>query len=91
MPQKTALIYHPDYLKHDTGPEHPERPDRLRASLAALQQSNVWEQLIHLDPTPASVEQIAYAHNSGYSEHTFVFFRPIFGDDTPARVRRMRG
>ena len=69
MPQKTALIYHPDYLKHDTGPEHPERPDRLRASLAALQQSNVWEQLIHLDPTPASVEQIAYAHNQGYSEH----------------------
>lgn len=69
MPQKTALIYHPDYLKHDTGPEHPERPDRLRASLAALQQSNVWEQLIHLDPTPASVEQVAYAHNQGYSEH----------------------
>ncbi len=69
MPQKTAFIYHPDYLKHDTGPEHPERPDRLRASLAALQQSDVWEQLIHLDPTPASVEQIAYAHHQGYSEH----------------------
>ena len=69
MPQKTAFIYHPDYLNHDTGPEHPERPERLIASLAALQQSAVWEQLHHIDPTPATVEQIAYAHNPGYSEH----------------------
>ena len=69
MPQKTAFVYHPDYLNHDTGPEHPERPDRLRASLAALQQSDVWEQLHHMDPQPATVEQIAYAHNPGYSEH----------------------
>ncbi len=69
MPQKTAFVYHPDYLNHDTGPGHPERPDRLRASLAALQQNDVWEQLHHIDPTPANVEQIAYAHNPGYSEH----------------------
>lgn len=69
MPQKTAFVYHPDYLNHDTGPEHPERPDRLRASLAALQQSDVWEQLHYIDPTPATVEQIAYAHKPGYSEH----------------------
>ena len=69
MPQKTAFVYHPDYLNHDTGPEHPERPDRLRASLAALQQSDVWKQLHHIDPIPATVEQIAYAHNPGYSEH----------------------
>lgn len=69
MSQKTAFIYHPDYLNHDTGPKHPERPDRLRASLAALQQSDVWEQLHHIDPIPATVEQIAYAHKPGYSEH----------------------
>ena len=69
MTQKTGLAYHPDYLNHDTGPGHPERPDRLRASLAALQQSDVWEQLQLIEPTPASVEQIAYAHNPAYSEH----------------------
>ena len=66
MPQKTAFVYHPDYLKHDTGPE---QPDRLRASLAALQQSNVWDKLYHIDLTPAGIEQIVYAHNPGYSEH----------------------
>ncbi len=69
MTHKTGFVYHPDYLKHDTGPEHPERPDRLRASLDALQQSEAWEQLHYIDPTPASAEQIAYAHTQGYSEH----------------------
>ena len=69
MTQKTGFAYHSDYLNHDTGPGHPERPDRLRASLAALQQSGVWDQLHQIEPTPASVEQIAYAHNPAYSEH----------------------
>ena len=69
MTQKTGFAYHPDYLNHDTGPGHPERPDRLRASLAVLQQSDVWDQLHQIEPTPASVEQIAYAHNPAYSEH----------------------
>lgn len=69
MTQKTGFVYHSDYLNHDTGPGHPERPDRLRASLAALQGSDVWEQLHPIEPTPASVAQIAYAHNPAYSEH----------------------
>lgn len=69
MTQKTGFAYHSDYLNHDTGPGHPERPDRLRASLVALQQSDVWDQLHHIEPTPASVAQIAYAHNPAYSEH----------------------
>ena len=69
MTQKTGFAYHPDYLNHNTGPGHPERPDRLRASLAALQQSDVWDQLHQIEPTPASVEQIVYAHNPAYPEH----------------------
>ena len=32
----TLLVSHPSFLEHDTGPHHPERPDRLRAVLAAL-------------------------------------------------------
>ncbi len=69
MTQKTGFAYHPDYLNHNTGPGHPERPDRLRASLAALQQSDVWDQLHQVEPTPASVEQLTYAHNLAYPEH----------------------
>jgi len=33
----TVLYTHPACLDHDTGPGHPERPDRLRAVLAALE------------------------------------------------------
>ena len=69
MTQKTGFAYHPDYLNHDTGPNHPERPDRLRASLAALQESEVWEQLHPIEPVPASVAQLCYAHNPAYPEH----------------------
>lgn len=69
MPPKTAFAYHPNYLNHDTGPDHPERPDRLRASLAALQKSDVWDQLLQIEPTPASIQQIAYAHKPGYSDY----------------------
>ena len=32
----TLLITHPSFLAHNTGPHHPERADRLRAVLAAL-------------------------------------------------------
>ena len=33
----TTLLYtHPDCLKHDTGPHHPESPERLRSVLARL-------------------------------------------------------
>jgi acetoin utilization deacetylase AcuC-like enzyme len=32
----TVLFSHPSYALHDTGPLHPERPDRIRAILEAL-------------------------------------------------------
>lgn len=69
MAEITTFTYHPDYLNHDTGTGHPERPDRLRAGLVAIQESDVWEKLLQIEPTPASIEQIAYAHNPGYSDY----------------------
>ncbi len=69
MTQKTGFAYHPDYLNHDTGPNHPERPDRLRASLSALQESSVWKQLHPIEPTPASTMQLLYVHEPNYPEH----------------------
>lgn len=67
--EKTGFAYHPNYLNHDTGPNHPERPDRLRASLSALQESEVWEQLHPIEPTPASTAQLLYAHEPTYPEY----------------------
>ena len=47
---RTGLIYHPDYLKHDTGPSHPERPDRLKAIIRRLKESAVVRDLDWIEP-----------------------------------------
>ena len=35
-PHDHPLITHPSFVEHDTGPGHPERPDRMRAIDKAL-------------------------------------------------------
>ena len=64
--KKTGFVYHPDYLKHNTGEAHPERPDRLEASIEALQASDFWEALYQVEPTPVALDQIHYVHTEEY-------------------------
>lgn len=66
--KKTGLVYHPDYLKHKTGLMHPERPERLKACLKALNDSQFADELHIIDPTPATIDQIAYVHDRDYIE-----------------------
>jgi len=66
---KTGFAYHPDYVNHDTGPGHPERPDRVCAALQALQASELWPKLYQIEPTCATVEQLSYVHTSDYITH----------------------
>lgn len=63
-----ALIYHSDYLTHDTGPTHPESPNRLRAIVNHLSSCDLWKTLIHLEPRMASPEEIAWVHTPAYIE-----------------------
>jgi acetoin utilization deacetylase AcuC-like enzyme len=65
-PKKTGFVYHDDYLKHDTGQAHPERPQRLKASIEALQTSDFWATLYQIEPRPATVDQIYYVHTRAY-------------------------
>ncbi len=62
--KKTGFVYHADYLKHDTG-VHLERPERLMAIIKALQASDFWTDLYQIEPPPATVDQICYAHTRG--------------------------
>jgi acetoin utilization deacetylase AcuC-like enzyme len=66
----TALYSHPVCLEHETGPHHPERPDRLRAVLAALE-SEAFEGLVRLDAPKASLAQIERVHAAYYVEKIF--------------------
>ncbi|NNG05932.1 MAG: histone deacetylase family protein [Inquilinus sp.] len=63
----TILFTHPACIGHDPGPGHPERPDRLRAVLAALE-GEAFALLDRREAPPATIEQIARAHPAGYVE-----------------------
>jgi acetoin utilization deacetylase AcuC-like enzyme len=56
-----ALFSHAACLAHDTGPGHPERADRLRAVLAALE-DEAFALLVREEAPEATIEAIARAH-----------------------------
>lgn len=64
--KKTGFVYHPDYLKHDTGVQNPERPERLQASIEALQASGFWDDLHQIEAAPVTPQQMCYAHTQDH-------------------------
>ncbi len=62
----TGLIYHEDYLKHDTGKTHPERKERLTAIINRLEGKKLLEQLIVIKAIPATPQWIALVHSPEY-------------------------
>ena len=59
------LYSHPVCVDHDTGPHHPERPDRLRAVMQALD-GEAFDGLVRVDAPQATVEQITRVHDAAY-------------------------
>ena len=58
----TGWVYDIRFLDHDTGPGHPERPDRLRSITRALSDSGDLDQLIPLPISPATNDQLCRVH-----------------------------
>jgi len=58
----TAFVYDPIYLEHDI-PDHPENARRLERILALLKESNISSRLVHLQPRPASMEELERVHS----------------------------
>lgn len=63
---KTGFVYHPAYLDHEMGAGHPESPDRLRAILHQLEQSDTASQLLKITPRKAEDEWIMKVHTPEY-------------------------
>src|ERR1043165_3545843 len=60
---KTALIHHPIYEKHDTGPGHPETPLRYEVIINALRaEESLWTNLLEIKPEPVARGIIQGAH-----------------------------
>ena len=74
----TLLLSHPAVLGHDMGPGHPERPDRVRAVLAALS-SDRFPDLVRREAPAATTEAILRAHPSAYVE-ALMAARPAEGE-----------
>ena len=62
----TGFVYHDDYLRHDAGPGHPERPARLIAITSRLRKSSVWNSLLHITPRPAAARWVLEVHRPQY-------------------------
>ena len=57
----TSIIYHPDYLKHDTGP-HPETAARLTSIMDLLDARGVFDGNPIITPKPAAISLIETIH-----------------------------
>lgn len=63
---KLGYITSEDFLAHENGRGHPERPDRLRAVWKAIAASGIGERVVSLDPVHAAVDRIAAVHDRDY-------------------------
>jgi len=58
----TGIVYHPDYLLHDPGMSHPERPARLEAIMSQLKRQGLLDVLINIAPEPAEKRWLYVLH-----------------------------
>jgi len=63
----TLYLTHSCFLDHDTGPGHPERPDRMRAVEKVLSHE-LFAGLIREEAPPASEEDVARVHPPAFLE-----------------------
>jgi len=69
---KTGFVYDEIYLKHKTGPRHPERPQRLTAIVSSLEKylsdENSKLQLISPKPFSDTIDWLTTVHSPEYIE-----------------------
>ena len=62
----TAFFYHPDFLKHEHGPGHPECPGRLESILAYLEQLGLLKRTLQRCPEVAPRKILLNTHTAKY-------------------------
>lgn len=64
--RKTGFLYDQRYLLHDTGPYHPELPERLQAIYKGIQGAELLDHLVMIAAEPADMKWIEMVHEIGY-------------------------
>ncbi len=61
---RVGLIAHPDFSQHDTGPGHPERPERLHAIQRRLDETGLQGRLFDIAPRMLEAGWLEKVHTS---------------------------
>jgi len=71
MMKKTAMVYSPKYLDHNSGHGHPESPRRLQAIMDGIKQIGLLEHgnCVFIKPKLASLKSIKTVHSVKYIKH----------------------
>ncbi len=67
----TGFVFHEDYLKHNPGPWHPERPARLESIVSHLSQSGILSRVEMIEPRNPCPDWISNIHTSDYISHVW--------------------
>ena len=62
----TGFIYDERFLAHDTGPGHPERPERLTAVMSAIAHESSLASMRRLDARAADIDTLEHTHSLAY-------------------------
>lgn len=61
----TAIVHHPLFSQHDTGPGHPENPSRYSVVMDALRSDNeLWPALLEVNAPPVARGDLQACHTS---------------------------
>ena len=68
---KTGIVYHPAYLLHEQGPDHPERRERIAYTLDILDEEEIWDEpgIERIKPRPATDEEVLGTHSPLYLDY----------------------
>lgn len=64
--KKTGFLYDERYLLHDTGPNHPEKPERLKAIYRGIKDAGLLPKLTLFQAEPADMKWIETVHSKEY-------------------------
>ena len=67
----TAILTHPDCVRHEMGAGHPESPMRLQAILAALESSGLAAKLSMHEAPPAERDHLERVHHAEHVDMVF--------------------
>lgn len=74
--KKTGFLYDERYLLHDTGPNHPEVPERLQAIYQGIKEADLLSKLTLIQASRADFKWIETVHDKNYIQRFKAACRP---------------